>query len=277
MVILQSFPAPPGLLPGGRALRRRTLETTPYAAGVREYVPGDALNRIHWPSTARRDDLMVKEFEQDPQADVWIFVDAYKAAQAASPDETVPQNIDKLWLWRQHPEVTLPSSTMEYAVSIAVSVGNFFIRQGQAVGLASAGQVFSVLPAERGERQMAKMLETMAFLQGEGDLPLLGLVTAEVSYLPRGSTVILITPSIQPSIVQVVEVLEQRDMHPVVILLDAASFGGREGTAELAARLAERGVRVIRVANKDDLKLALENGGEGNAAPRGWWNENEAG
>ena len=32
----------------------RTLETTPYAASVREYYRGDPLNRIHWPSTARR-------------------------------------------------------------------------------------------------------------------------------------------------------------------------------------------------------------------------------
>lgn len=31
--------------------------------GVREYVPGDPLRYIHWRSTARRDRLMVKEFE----------------------------------------------------------------------------------------------------------------------------------------------------------------------------------------------------------------------
>jgi uncharacterized protein (DUF58 family) len=35
-VDLKSFPFPPGLLPGGRSLRRRSLEVTPHAAGVRE-------------------------------------------------------------------------------------------------------------------------------------------------------------------------------------------------------------------------------------------------
>ena len=40
LVELQSFPSPAGLLPGGRSLQRRTLEVTPYAAGVREYSPG---------------------------------------------------------------------------------------------------------------------------------------------------------------------------------------------------------------------------------------------
>ena len=49
-----SFPNPPGLLPGGESLRRRTPQITSNAAGVRDYVQGDPLNRIHWASTARR-------------------------------------------------------------------------------------------------------------------------------------------------------------------------------------------------------------------------------
>ena len=71
---IANFPAPPGLLPGGEELRKQTHQITPNAAGVREYYPGDPLNRIHWLSTARRSRLMVKEFELDPLADVWIFI-----------------------------------------------------------------------------------------------------------------------------------------------------------------------------------------------------------
>ena len=59
------FPGPAGLLPGGEALRRRTPQITSNASGVREYAPGDPLNRIHWLSTARRNRLIVKEFELD--------------------------------------------------------------------------------------------------------------------------------------------------------------------------------------------------------------------
>ena len=35
--------------------------------GVRDYVPGDPVRRVHWPSSARRGDLVVKEVE-DPAA-----------------------------------------------------------------------------------------------------------------------------------------------------------------------------------------------------------------
>ncbi|MFZ6018308.1 MAG: DUF58 domain-containing protein, partial [Chloroflexota bacterium] len=86
MVNLQKFPEPGGELPGGRALRRKSLEVTPYAAGVREYAPGDPLNRIHWKTTARKDRLMVKEFEQDPQADVWLLLDAQAGTHSALAD-----------------------------------------------------------------------------------------------------------------------------------------------------------------------------------------------
>ncbi|MGD2177178.1 MAG: DUF58 domain-containing protein, partial [Anaerolineae bacterium] len=47
MFDVHSFPGPPGLLPGGEALQLRTHQVTPNAASVREYVPGDPLNRIH--------------------------------------------------------------------------------------------------------------------------------------------------------------------------------------------------------------------------------------
>jgi uncharacterized protein (DUF58 family) len=42
---------------------------------VRDYEPGDSFSRIHWRSTARRDRLVVKEFELDPLADIWIVPD----------------------------------------------------------------------------------------------------------------------------------------------------------------------------------------------------------
>ena len=51
-VEIQNFPGPPGHLPGGDALRRRTHQITPNASSVREYVTGDPMSRIHWASSA---------------------------------------------------------------------------------------------------------------------------------------------------------------------------------------------------------------------------------
>jgi uncharacterized protein (DUF58 family) len=277
LVELQDFPSPPGLLPGGRTLHHRTLEVTPYAASVREYLPGDPLNRIHWPTTARRDQLMVKEFEQDPQADIWIFLDAYRGVQASQPDASPVIKADQVLLWRNKPEdIRLPPATIEYSISAASSVAHFFIYKGYSVGLAAAGHSFTtVLPAERGERQLGKILETLAFMDGEGGLPLAGLTSAQASYLPRGSTVVLVTPAAGEHLLVAIEDLEKRSMHPVVILINAITFGGMKGTDRLAAELAVRKIPVLIVSNHEDLKSALQVGSGNPLFSVAWWRQPE--
>jgi uncharacterized protein (DUF58 family) len=257
-------------------MHHRTFEVTPYAATVREYQPGDPLNRIHWPTTARRDQLMVKEFEQDPQADVWIFVDANKDVQATLPEAMPILKADRLLLWRHKPEeVKLPAATIEYAICAAASVANFFINSGHAVGLASAGRSYNVLPAERGERQLGKILETLAFLDTEGKLPLLGLTTAQASYLPRGSTVVLVTPSTHETVLMAVNDLQKRSMHPVVILIDAGSFGGPPGVGTLAEELSARNVPALTIANRNDLNIALQVKSGEYLRQVAWWSQAE--
>lgn len=251
------FPAPFGILPGGRALRQKTLEVTPYAAGVREFVPGDPLKRIHWPTSARKQKLIVKEFEKDPLAEVWIFLDARKFVHVHEEKED-RTNVREMWWIKQKRPFKLPADTEEYAISIAASIAKYYIRQKREVGLVSAGQSYSVMPAERGDRQLGKILETLAVLRAEGELPLWGLINSQWSHLARGSTVILITPSTDEKILTVVMELIQRGLMPVVVLIDPSSFGGRSNTADLEARLVNRGILTFVIRQGDDIKSVLE-------------------
>jgi len=252
---VRTFPNPPGLLPGGEALRRRTPQITPNAAGVREYAPGDPLNRIHWLSTARRNRLMVKEFELDPLADVWIFLDAARSVHASKPllsTEYDPQDI-----WKPRSKFNLPQSTEEYAVSAAASLARFYLQRGRAVGLAFSGQLLNVLPSDRGGRQLGKILEALALLRAEGTLPLQGLIEAQARYLPRGSTVVLVTPATSETLIQITDLLLRRGLRPVVVLIDSATFGGYFSSAHLEKSLSILGVPVCNLRYGDDLSEVL--------------------
>jgi uncharacterized protein (DUF58 family) len=267
MVDVHAFPSPPGLLPGGEALRRRTHQVTPNAAGVREYVPGDPLNRIHWRSTARRDELIVKEFELDPMAQIWIFLDAEADAQAEEPYSPPSEAVEATWSpWR---EIQLPPSTEEYGVTIAASLAQHFIRRDRAVGLVSyqhpSRGAPDVLPPDRGGRQFGKILEALAPLMAEGNLSISALVTAHAQHIPRGSTIVVITPSVEGEVALAADMLAQRGLRPVIVLLDAASFGGAAGTAELSDAVAALGVRVCVVGKGDDLstRLSIDMDGSG--------------
>lgn len=278
MVDLKYFPTPRGMVPGGRALRRKSQEVTPYAAGVREYVAGDSLSRIHWPSTARRDMLMVKEFEQDPQSETWIFVDAQKEVQAYLPEEQTVVKAQAVWLLRRPVDVSLPSNTIEYAISAAASIANYYIAQGQVVGLVTTSRILNIVSAEKGERQLGKILENLALLQAEGTLPLLGVVAAQAAHIPRGSTVVLITPSGSSSILLAASELQQRGTYPVVVLIDNSTFGGRGGSDYLQASLEGRGIPTFKVANKANLQKALEGGNASqNSVYPNWWKTSQNG
>lgn len=255
MVDVQYFPNPPGLLPGGEALRRRTHQVTPNAAGVREYFHGDPLNRIHWLSTARRNRLMVKEFELDPLADVWVFLDAAQSTQHELPRPPLDFKIQDLW--QRNIKIELPPSTEEYGVSTAASLVRDYLRRGRSVGLVSSGSYLTLLPPDRGGRQLGKILEALAILRAEGDVPLRGLVEMQVKHMVKGSSVVLITSSTHHEIVIVAEYLLRRGLRPIVVLIDASTFGGPEGSLELAIQIRSMGVPTRLVRNGVELELSL--------------------
>jgi len=251
LVPVHAFPSPLGVLPGGEALRRRTSQVTPNAAGVREYAPGDPLKRIHWPSTAWRGHFMVKEFELDPQAEVWLFLDLCRAVQVQGGQE---EALDWLPFWPLAGHVPLPRDTTEYAVSIAASLARYFLRQRRAVGLVAAGERLTVLPSDRGGRQLNRVLETLALVRPAGEVPIAALLRAQAAALPRGSTVVVITPDRREELSISLDMLCRRGLNPVLVWLDAASFQRDEGRS---APPACRGVpcRVVRAG--DDLTQAL--------------------
>ena len=224
-VSLDHFANPAGNLPGGRALRRKSPEVTPYAAGVREYAPGDPLSRIHWKTTAHRDRIMVKEFEQDPQADIWILVDAQLGVNITDQVNQNQDIQDEFLVLPHKVNIPLEGSSFEYSVSVAASLANYYILRGRSVGFACAGSALTIIPAERGERQLGKILETLAYIQPEGKLPLMGLIEGQANQITRGSTVVLITALSSDSILVAVDSLLRRDLKPVVVLVDPSTFG----------------------------------------------------
>lgn len=100
-------------------------------------------------------------------------------------------------------------------------------------------------------------METLAFVESNGELPIAALVGAQASQLPHGSSAILITPSTRADLVAAVEDLQRRRLRPMVVLLDASSFGGVSGSAELARALRERRVPVCVLACNANLTQAL--------------------
>ena len=260
-VDIYQFVIPTGVLPGGDALRRRTHYVTTNASGVREYAPGDSFNRIHWKSTARRGRLIVKEYELDPMADIWIVPDMSRMEQIVRRrplNESTSTGAHLAPGWSvQKEEIKIPETTEEYIVTIAASLAQFFLRQDRAVGMLTYGQSNEIVQPDRGERQMNRILETMAVWRAEGTIPVPDVLNAEINLLPRGTTVIVVTCTTDEKWVISARELKRRGMRVVTVLVDPATFGGTQTNKGLSRLLQASGVMTYDVNNGDNLTVAL--------------------
>ena len=103
------------------------------AAGVREYVNGDSLTHIHWPSTARNGRLMVKMFDggraSSTSEAVYVVVDMESGVHQGSGED----------------------SSEEYSVKAAASLVKKYTEEGLQVGLILSGETIAYFAPEKGE------------------------------------------------------------------------------------------------------------------------------
>ncbi|MEV5574847.1 DUF58 domain-containing protein [Spirillospora sp. NPDC052269] len=145
-------PLPSGRLAGAWAGGGDSLARTVSTAGEddiapREYRHGDDLRRVHWRSTARRGELMVRREEQHWQSRGTLFLDTRSLAHRGEG----------------------PGATFEQAVSSTASVGVHLGRMGMALRLVTdAGERLAPTADYEGEFE-GLLLDTLAVARpGDG-------------------------------------------------------------------------------------------------------------
>jgi uncharacterized protein (DUF58 family) len=246
---LSGFAIPAAQLAGEGRLRRPTHYITPNAMGIREYEFGDSYNRIHWPSTARTNELMVKLFEMDPSSNVWLVLDMEKKVHAGEGEQ----------------------STEEYAITVAASVARHFFRANRLLGLITFGETLTVVEPERGLQQYVRILETLALARAVGDVRLAELVYKEGRRFGRQTTVLTITPSTAEDWITSLQVAGERGTRLATILLEASTFGAPDDSLLAFGALAAADIHTFVVKRGDDLTAALSVGFDprlGTGSPR---------
>lgn len=231
---LPGIELPRGEAPGTARRHERALANTTDAGGVRPYVAGDALRRVHWPTTARRHELFVKEFDLEPSGDLWILLDLNGVVQAG-------QGAD---------------STEEVGITIAASLTHAALAENRAVGLAISGEQPALLGPNKGRDQLWRVLRALAqgragpsINSGQRAGPDLAELLRRVrTNIARGLTVTIITPACTPDWPVELLALKRYGVAATTILLDPASFGGNGNAQAMRSLLADLdiGCQIIR-------------------------------
>jgi uncharacterized protein (DUF58 family) len=242
VVALPHWRLPPSPIDGTTPIRRRFEAATPLVSSVRPYVHGDAINRIHWLSSARHSELLVKEFDLEQAADLWILLDLDRGVHAGVGND----------------------ASVETAVTVAASVAMRTLADNRAVAMTASARRIQVHQPDRGPRVEQKLLHLLANVQADGGHSLAEVLTATLPQLRRGMTLCIVTGSTDRTWVRGLSALRRRGVAALVILLDRASYIGVEpddqSRAELAAvrhALSEYDVLHRLVRRGDDIAEAI--------------------
>lgn len=234
---------PAGQSSGQVRLRRQAWQATINAATVRSYQPQDPLRWIHWPTSAHRNTLYVRQFDQDAAGDIWLLLDVATAVQLGSGAD----------------------SSEEHAILLAAALVARAIGQNRAVGLASYGQPPQIIPPGNGQGQQWKLLRALALSQANGMLPLPQALADLVRIAQHGAAAIIITATDTLDWLPQLLRLAQNGIESTVLLLDRPSFGGEGNSVAVQTAVQQLGfhAQIVRQGELGQPPQPVQ--------PRGFW------
>jgi uncharacterized protein (DUF58 family) len=192
---------------------------------VRDYVHGDSLRKVHWRSTARRGQLMVKELEDAPRDEVAVLLDG---------DETA-----------------VVGESFEVAVRAAGSILQAHHRRGRRCALVvnSAARESQAVATDANWR---RVLEILAATEPTARTPAFALLQADGGVAARSLELVVVTSRVD---VPLVDRLVQRALSRRGVSL--VYVEATPGPQPQLLRLQAVGIPVAVVRSGDDLAAAL--------------------
>jgi uncharacterized protein (DUF58 family) len=225
---------------GRRLLMRRATGFDLHS--VRDYQQGESLRRVHWPTTARRGQLMVKELEDSPRDEAAVLLDADAASIVGAP----------------------PDSSFELAVQAAGSIVKSQAARGRRAALIVNGSrpIYQRVHSFDGDWHRA--LEALAAVAPDGHSPVANMLADEAGPAARAIELTVVTSALSPRLVDRLAHRALGNHAASVVFVDPASFvpGASAGpldpvVAAHVLRLERAGVPVLVVRRGDDLAARL--------------------
>lgn len=203
---------------------------------VREYTQGESLRRVHWPSTARTGQLMVKELEDAPRDTVAVVLDCDPGGAAGAP----------------------PDSSFDAAVRAAGSVLLHHVRRGRKSTLVTTAREGVVQQVSAIEGDFGAALGVLAAAEPDA-LHGIGSWLRELQRRAHDAgEIVIVTANLEPGATEAIVGTAARRLVSVV-WIDAPSYAGRPTRAAAGPlRLGAAGIPVAVVRQGDDLAAALE-------------------
>jgi uncharacterized protein (DUF58 family) len=203
---------------------------------VREYAQGESLRRVHWPTTARRGQLMVKELEDTPRDTVVVLLDSDPAGACGEP----------------------PDSSFDDAVRAAGSILRAYATRGRKAALVTTGAESAMAQVSSLSEDFRAALGLLAAAEPNAHSRLPRWLAHEQTRTAQAGELVVVTANLEPAAVNALLAVASRRLLSVV-WIDSPSYAGRPTRAATGSlRLASLGIPMAVVRRGDDLAAALD-------------------
>ena len=225
-----------GEISGEGEIHRSTPDATSSVSTIREYQPGENYKFIHWPSTARNNSLMLKQFDTGMEDITWIILDLDKNVHAGWDIE----------------------NTEEYCITAAASIATAYSSIGWSVGLMAHGKRQYILPPKQGVYGLEQIMAALTEARSEGEVRFEELLSQRRSHtFSQATSINIITPSTEIGWSILLESLVEQGLQTSVIMVDSESFGANSNNEVLLQRLQGKYIRTYMLRHGEDIRQSL--------------------
>ncbi|MWV45346.1 DUF58 domain-containing protein [Paenibacillus sp. HJL G12] len=210
--------------------RRETTQIN----GVRDYVYGDRISRIHWNATAKTGSWKSKEFEYDSVPKIMLVLDATSAHYGSDAE-------------------------FELAVSTAASLLNYASKKRLCMGLATVGEEFKMFAPSEHYSDRQRMMHHLVDVTANGYGNILPKLEKGGRFIPSGSMFVLISPQSGKKVLELLRWADTRGFTTSHIMVSSSE---RESSTKQGwvSMLTARGTFGCSVSSLHDLPAALGGG-----------------
>jgi uncharacterized protein (DUF58 family) len=211
---------------GLTASRERVQRDTSMAVGVRGYQPGDRFSWINWKASAKRNEIMTKEFEQRQSHDVFVIMDCG------------------------------PDKCFEAVVSYTASLVRAVLKKGAQTGFLTFSKDRAYFPISGGEPHLRQLFYHLAKIEAKSSKTFEKVIEAEGLFIQQTVSFILVTAQLTKPLIEKVSFLGQRKGSITLFLIKGKKETASDNERSLIAVANARGIRVVMV-NEGEQRSAF--------------------
>lgn len=202
---------------GMTASNERVQRDTSMATGVREYQPGDRFSWINWKASAKRNDIMTKEFEQRKSHDVFILMDC------------------------------TPESRFEIIVAFTASLVKAILRKGAQTGFLSSSSERVEFPIRGGDGQLQQILYHLAKVKDNSEVTVDIVLESENFLSQQNYNLMLVTSQLTKQLLEKASSYSSSKGNVTIFLMKKKGESPSNSELSLHQMAKARGIRMAMI------------------------------